>query len=90
MFLGTQRDLTRVSTPVAQEPLHLTPARDVTNQRFTGDWKLVDYNRHCHMIVHTSNDLFQRAMGRKEGGEKGTKEVESGRGGKGREGEIER
>ena len=92
MFLGTQRDLTRVSTPVAQEPLHLTPARDVTNQRFTGDWKLVDYNRHCHMIVHTSNDLFQRAMGRKEGGGKGTKEDESGRGGEGErggEGKIE-
>ena len=86
MFLGTLRDLTRVSTPVAQEPLHLTPARDVTNQRFTGDWKLVDYNRHCHMIVHTSNDLFQRAMGRKEGGGKGTKEDESGRGGEGERG----
>ena len=93
MFLGTQRDLTRVSTPVAQEPLHLAPARDVTNQRFTGDWKLVDYNRHCHMIVHTSNDLFQRAMGRKEGGGKGTKEDESGRGGEGErggEGMVER
>ena len=92
MFLGTQRDLTRVSTPVAQKPLHLTPARDVTNQRFTGDWKLVDYNRHCHMIVHTSNDLFQRAMDRNKERWKGTKEDESGRGGEGErggEGKIE-
>ena len=29
VFLGTQHDLIRISTPVATEPLHLTPIRDV-------------------------------------------------------------
>ena len=86
MFLGTQRDLTRVSTPVAEEPLHLTPARDVTNQRYTPDWKIVDYSRHSLMIAHTSNDLYRHARGR-EGVERetGEREGERGREGKGEE-----
>ena len=86
MFLGTQRDLTRVSTPVAEEPLHLTPARDVTNQRYTADWKIVDYSRHSLMIAHTSNNLYRHPTGR-EGGERetGEREGERGREGKGEE-----
>ena len=86
MFLGTQRDLTRVSTSVAEEPLHLTPARDVTNQRYTADWKIVDYSCHSLMIAHTSNDLYRHATGR-EGVERetGEREGERGREGKGEE-----
>ena len=58
MFLGTQRDLIRISTPVATEPLHLTPIRDVSTSRFTAKWERVDYERLSHMIAHTSNELF--------------------------------
>ena len=57
MFLGTQRDLIRNSTPVATEPLHLTPIRDVSTSRFTAKWERVDYERLSHMIAHTSNEL---------------------------------
>ena len=58
MFLGTQRDLIRNSTPVATEPLHLTPIRDVSTSRFTAKWERVDYERLSHMIAHTSNELY--------------------------------
>ena len=58
MFLGTQRDLIRISTPVATEPLHLTPIRDVSTSTFTADWQRVNYERLSHMIAHTSNQLF--------------------------------
>ena len=67
MFLGTQRDLIRNSTPVATEPLHLTPIRDVSTSRFTAKWERVDYERLSHMIAHTSNELF---LGTGDGGEK--------------------
>ena len=66
MFLGTQRDLIRISTPVATEPLHLTPIRDVSTSRFTTNWERVDYERLSHMIAHTSNELF---LGTAAGGE---------------------
>ena len=58
MFLGTKRDLIRISTPVATEPLHLTPIRDVSTSRFTAKWERVDYERLSHMIAHTSNELY--------------------------------
>ena len=58
MFLGTQRDLIRSSTPVASEPLHLKPIRDVSTSRFTAKWERVDYERLSHMIAHTSNELY--------------------------------
>ena len=75
MFLGTQRDLIRNSTPVATEPLHLTPIRDVSTSRFTAKWERVDYERLSHMIAHTSNEL---CLGTGDGGE----EKEEGKGGK--------
>ena len=58
MFLGKQRHLIRISTPVATEPLHLTPIRDVSTSRFTAKWERVDYERLSHMIAHTSNELY--------------------------------
>ena len=65
MFLGQTRSLVRVSTPVATQPLHLTPARDISNKRFTTNWECVDYGRLSHMIAHTSNKIFQGATGLK-------------------------
>ena len=58
MFLGTQRDLIRISTPVATEPLHVTPIRDVSTSTFTADWQRVNYERLSRMIAHTSNQMF--------------------------------
>ena len=60
MFLGTKRDLIRISTPVATEPLHLTPIRDVSTSTFTADWQRVNYERLSRMIAHTSNQMFIR------------------------------
>ena len=74
MFLGTQHDLIRNSTPVATEPLHLTPVRDISTSRFTAKWERVDYERLSHMIAHTSNEL---CLGTGDGGE----EEEEGKGG---------
>ena len=58
MFLGTQRNLIRISTPVATEPLHLAPIRDVSTSTFTADWQRVNYERLSRMIAHTSNQMF--------------------------------
>ena len=68
MFLGTQRDLIRISTPVATEPLLLIPIRDVSTSRFTAKWERVDYERLSHMVAHTCNELFleKREEGVKE------------------------
>ena len=82
MFLGTKRDLIRISTPVATEPLHLTPIRDVSTSRFTAEWERVDYDRLSHMIAHTSNELY---LGTGDGG----KEGEEGKG-EGNEAKIHR
>ena len=77
MFLGTQRNLIRISTPVATVPLHLTPIRDVSTSRFTAKWERVDYERLSHMIAHTSNELY---LGTADYGKEGEER-------KGREGE---
>ena len=66
MFLGTQRDLIRISTPVATEPLHLTPIRDVSTSTFTADWQKVNYERLSRMIAHTSSQMFSRWSDEKE------------------------
>ena len=66
MFLGTQRDLIRISTPVATDPLHLTPIRDVSTSPFTADWQRVSYERLSRMIAHTSNQMFISWSDRKE------------------------
>ena len=66
MFLGTQRDLIRISTPVATEPVHLTPIRDVSTSRFTTNWERVDYERLSHMVAHTCKELF---LGTEDDGE---------------------
>ena len=71
MFLGTQRGLIRNSTPVATEPLHLTPIQDVSTSRFTAKWERVDYERLSHMIAHTSNELCLGTGGDKEEEEEG-------------------
>ena len=78
MFLGTQLDLTRSSTPVTTHPVHMTPIRDVSTSMFTADWKKVDYDRLSHMIANTSNYLFWKEKGGKEGKDVGEgKEEES-------------
>ena len=76
MFLGTQRDLIRISTPVATEPLHLTPIRDVSTSRFTAKWERVDYERLSYMVAHTCNELFLEKR------EEGVKESEADKKGK--------
>ena len=58
MFCGTQQDLIRISTPVATEPLHLTPIRDVSTSTYTADWQRVNYERLSRMIAHTSSQMF--------------------------------
>ena len=58
MLLGKQRKLIRDSTAVAEEPLHVCPARDVLNQTFTADWELVGNDRMSRMIAHTSHHLL--------------------------------
>ena len=58
MFLGTQRDLIRISTPVATtKPLHLAPTQDVSISKFTADWQRVNYERLSHMIAPLSGRL---------------------------------
>ena len=58
MFLGKQRDLTRVSTAVAEESVHLCPVRDVSTSTFTDQWELVDIDRQARMVAHTSHHLL--------------------------------
>ena len=70
MFLGKQRDLIRISTPVANQPLHLCPVRDVTTTTYTPDWEEVDYNRLSRMIAHTSHQVCQKWAEKKTGREK--------------------
>ena len=63
MFLGEQRDLIRVSTAVAEEPLQVCPIREASTSMFTADWERVDYDRLPRMVAHTSHQLLvnQRA-----------------------------
>ena len=63
MFRGTQRDLVRVSTPVATEPLHLTPVREFSSSRLTTDWQEVTYDHLSRMVAHTSHELFLQKEG---------------------------
>ena len=58
MFLGEQRDLIRVSTAVAEEPLQVCPIREVSTSMFTADWERVDYDRLPRMVAHTSHQLL--------------------------------
>ena len=73
MLLGKQRKLIRDSTAVAEEPLHVCPARDVLNQTFTADWELVGNDRMSRMIAHTSHHLISS----KRGGEQEKKSEET-------------
>ena len=57
MFFGDQRNLTRVSTPVATKPIHV---RDISTKIFTNKWERVDYKRHCRIIASTCHHLFQQ------------------------------
>ena len=58
MFLGTKGSLVRISTPLAIEPIHLTPVRDVSTSTYTTDWEKVNYDRSLCMIAHTSNQMY--------------------------------
>ena len=72
VFLGKTRDLTRQSTQLATEPLHLQPFRDVSTRLFTGEWQVVNYERMSRMIAHTSDLLSRSTKGvRVEGNEEG-------------------
>ena len=65
MFLGKKRDLTRVSTAVVEESLHLCPVHDVSAKTFTDKWGFVDINRQARMIAHTSCILMSKATNAK-------------------------
>ena len=69
MFLGKKRDLTRHSTQLATEPLHLQPFRDVSTTLFTGKWQVVNYERMSCMIAHTSSQLSREMKGTKVEGD---------------------
>ena len=58
MFLGKSRDLTRVSTAVAEESVHVCPVRDVSTSTFTDQWEVVDIDRQARMVAHTSHHLL--------------------------------
>ena len=58
MFLGKRRDLTRVSTAVAKESVHVCPVRDVSTSTFTDQWEVVDIDRQARMVAHTSHHLL--------------------------------
>ena len=101
MFLGTQRDLVRVSTPVATHPIHLTPIRDISSSRLTANWERVNYERLSRMIAHTCHEMYQKKQAEGREGEDGEGVSGEGRGeegerggggvsGEGREGEGER
>ena len=59
MFLGKQRNLIRISTPVANQPIHLCPVREVSTKTYTVDWQEVDYSRLSRMIAHTTHQMYQ-------------------------------
>ena len=79
MFLGTQRDLVRVSTPVAEEPLHLCPIRDVSSSTLTAEWEVVKTDRLSRMVAHTSLQLLL-SRGKESGGRVVEGEGEKGEG----------
>ena len=58
MFFGKQRHLTRVSTAVAEESVHVCPIRDVSTSTFTDQWEVVDIDRQARMVAHTSHHLL--------------------------------
>ena len=61
MFLGKQRDLViRRSTPIANQPLHLCPIREMSTTTYTADWQEVDYSRLSRMIAHTTHQMYQK------------------------------
>ena len=62
MFLGKQRQLTRVSTAVAEESIHLCPVRDVSTSTFTDQWEMVDIDRQARMVAHTSRHLLTKEI----------------------------
>ena len=87
MFLNTVLELIRISTPVATQPIHLTPIRDVSTSRFTANWEKVNYDRLSRMIAHSSSQLYWRETGVGEEGERGEGGEEGERGEGGEEGE---
>ena len=76
MFLGKQRDLVRISTPVAMKPLHLTPIRDVSTKTVTANWEEVNYDRLSRMLAHTSQQMYLKWADEKQK----KKEKKSGKG----------
>ena len=76
MFLGKQRDLVRISTPVAMKPLHLTPIRDVSTKTVTANWEEVNYDRLSRMLAHTSQQMYLKWANEK----RKKKEKKSGKG----------
>ena len=74
MLLGKRRKLVRDSTAVAEEPLHVCPARDVLNQTFTADWELVGNDRMSRMIAHTSHHLISNKRAGEQEEEKSEKD----------------
>ena len=78
MFLNTVLQLIRISTPVATQPIHLTPIRDVSTSRFTANWEMVNYDRLSRMIAHSSFQLYHMGRGGGEGGERGEREEREG------------
>ena len=85
VLINTVLQLFCISTPVATQPIHLTPIRDVSTSRFIADWERVNYDCWSRIIAHTSSQLYH--MGRGVGGEGERGGGERGGGERGEEGE---
>ena len=66
MFLGKPRHIVRISTPLANQPLHLCP-REVSTTTYTTEWEEVDYSRLSQMVAHTAREMYQRWASNKVG-----------------------
>ena len=66
MFLNTVLELIHISTPVANQPIHLTPIRDMSISRFNANWERISYNRLSRMIAHNSQLYWKERGGESE------------------------
>ena len=74
MILGKQRKLVRDSTVFAEEPLHMCPVRDESDQTFTADWEIVENDHLSPLLASTG----QHPISSKKPEHKKTEEKEDG------------
>lgn len=60
LFINEQLGVIRISTPLAEQPIHLVPIRDVSISRFNIDWERVGYDSLPKMMAQTSFQLWMR------------------------------